>query len=139
MSILLTKLKNKQLEARKNRNKEETDLYTFLLGEIQRSAKKIESDEDISKLFTSYVAGQRKSISEKPYQGMEKALEVLTFIENEYTIKDTRKVFNQEETKAVIDSFETKDIKLVMPLLSAYEKEHNVKVDKAFANAYLRK
>lgn len=193
MSALINKLKSQQLEARKQKDKEKSSVFTFLLGEIQRSNVKIETDEQVAALFKSYVKKQREeiekiintliendialldkiekdftettsnlskiqsnknkdneenvinyfksylkekrdSINNKNYNVMDNDILLLNYIEKEYILIG-KQVLTEDEIRVLVESYEDKTVKSVMPKLKQYEKEHNVVIDKEFAKS----
>lgn len=134
MSALLERIKSEQLQARKDKDVERNKLLTMLIGEVQRSPTKVETDEEVIDLINAYIKKIRKLIKDNPYDGQESVLAELEQVENEFLPNNK---LSEDEIKALIDGLENKNVRVVMPFLSKYEKEHDVIIDKAFAKQYI--
>lgn len=132
MTTILERLKADQLQARKEKEADKAATLTSILGEIQRSATKIETDEAVTAAIRAFLKSQRKEISERPFAGSEKILEELAWVEATY-LPIRNNVLSQEQIRELVAQSGATNVQTLMPFLSKYEKEHKMIVDKAFA------
>ena len=134
MSKLLSDIQAKQLKARKENDAERSKLLTTILGEIQRSPKKVETDKEVITIVSQYIKKIRNDIQKNPFKGQDTVLAEMDAVEKEF-LPDNK--LSHEQIKSLIDTLDDKSVRSVMPFLSKYEKQHDVIIDKAFAKQYI--
>jgi len=132
MTTILERLKADQLQARRNKDTEadKAATLTSILGEIQRAATKVETDEAVTAAIRAFLKSQRKEIAERPFAGSDLILAELAWVETTYLPNN---VLSQDQIRELVAQSGATDVKTLMPFLSKYEKEHKMIVDKAFA------
>ena len=133
MAKLLNRFKEEQLAARKSKDNDKASLLTTILGEIQRSPIKATSDDDVEKIIRAWIKKVLKDVEENPFEGQEKTIEILKFVEDEYLPKVNK--LNHQEIRNLVKHSGLNNKRDVMQFLSSYEKEHNVVIDKKYASS----
>jgi len=104
---LFEKIKSLQLEARKNKNKYETDMLTTILGEISRTVStKVEVlDKDIHKIVKSMINGiETQAAKAQEKFGLSDNITKL-LKDAEYLKKFLPEVMADADIKKIVDDF----------------------------------
>lgn len=118
--------------ARFAKNKLEVVLLTTILGELQRSPKKITTDDAVIKALTTYIKGLNERVRFYVEESSRKRIyDEIDLIKERYLPRELEYEKLVDLVSSKIDEFS--EVKELMQFLSKYQEETGLNVDRAAA------